>query len=161
MRSLPALQRSHARAGPGPAAPPCRGKPAAGSHHGGNVKSFLCSRNSLLSPRLRPCQLASRLRGRLEILGGVFQLRFLTLERFGSSAPRVRVLAGTGSVAGHGQELSQSTCAAKTVENVTLRWSWGGKERGGLLASRPRMLPQGWGGYRTANRGVLDAHSHP
>lgn len=94
-------------------------------------------------------------------MGWVFWLQFLAPEQFGSSMPQFQVLAGTGSVAGHGQELSQSTCIAKLLKTYLCRWAGEGDRGGVLLTLCPKMLPQGWGGYRTENCGVMDAHSYP
>lgn len=74
--------------------------------------------------------------------------------------PQFRVLAGSGSVAGHGQELSQSTCIAKLLKMYLWRGAGEG-DRGVVLTLCPKMLPQGWGGYQTENCGVMDARSYP
>lgn len=137
MRSLPAVQRSDAHAGPRPAAPPCRGKPAADHITEETLSHFCSSRNSLLSPWLGPCQLASDLRGWLEILGVVF---LAAVPRSGAigvqHAPvsgarwhRQRGWARTGAFPKH--------LHCKTVENVPLPQDWGGGPGGS-----PRFEPK-------------------
>jgi len=98
-------------------------------------------RNSLLSPRLRPCRLVSDLRGRLQILGVVFWLLFLTLEHFGSTMPRFRALTGTGSVAGHGKSFPKAEKLWKTGLRRGAGWA------AGVCSLRARGCCRGCHGY--------------
>lgn len=59
--------------------------------------------------------------------------------------PQFQVLAGTGSVAGHGQELSQSTCITKLLKMYLCRGAGEGDRGGGSPHFVPKDAPPGLG----------------
>lgn len=73
----------------------------AGSHHGEALSHFSATEIPFFPHGLGRASSPRSSEDGCKSLGLFFWLRFLTLEQFGSSVARFRVLAGTASVTGH------------------------------------------------------------